>query len=256
MGLGIGDWDNDADLDIFVSHWIAQENALLNNLIYAFDHPEKKAQKLLFMDIADQNGLGQIALDYIGWATSFFDYDNDGRLDLFVVNGSTFQELADTRLLIPMSDQLFWNRSEEDGFFEVSDLSGKTLQQPRVGRGGALADYDNDGDLDLFVVNHGGLAELLRNDGGNSGNWLKVRLKLKGSNHYGLGARVEAYLKEGRKVRLLGAQPSYLSQHALEVHFGLGKASVVDRLVVNPVEGPALVRERVAANQTLVVEGP
>lgn len=254
MGLGVGDWDNDGDFDIFVSHWLAQENALLTNLLYAFDHPEDKADKLLFMDIADQNGVGHIALDYIGWATSFVDYNNDGRLDLFAINGSTFQETSDTRQLIPMGDLLFWNRGEEDGFFEVSELSGETLQKDRIGRGAALADYDDDGDMDLAIVNHSGDAELLRNDGGNRGNWLKVRVRHEGPNHFGLGARVEIFGNMTRQIHQIAAQPSYLSQHAPEAHFGLGENSLVESVVVTLIDGTVRTRENVAVNQTLIVE--
>ena len=80
MGLAVGDWDNDADLDIFVTHWIAQEKALYTNQLA--QTRQAGAPALRFLDEADQYGLGQIALDYVGWGTSFFDYDNDGRLDL------------------------------------------------------------------------------------------------------------------------------------------------------------------------------
>jgi hypothetical protein len=254
MGLGTGDWDNDGDFDIFVSHWLAQENALLNNLIYAFDGPTDKAEKLLFMDIADQNGLGQIALDYIGWSTSFFDYNNDGLLDLFVLNGSTFQVPEDTSKLIPMRDLLFWNRGEEDGFFEVGELSGDYFQELHIGRGGAVADYDDDGDLDLAVLNHSGLAVVLRNEGGNAGNWLKVKLRVEGRNHFGLGARLQVTVGGSQQVRQLGSQPAYLSQNAQEVHFGLGDALTVDRLTVTLLDGTEIVREEVPVNQTVVIQ--
>ena len=98
MGLGIGDWDGDGDLDIFVTHWLAQENAL-----YADESRSMKVTPeapLRFVDQADLFGLGQIALDVVGWATGFLDYDNDGRLDLFEVNGSTMQEDEDPSRLV------------------------------------------------------------------------------------------------------------------------------------------------------------
>ncbi|MFQ5505545.1 MAG: FG-GAP repeat domain-containing protein, partial [Planctomycetota bacterium] len=111
MGMAIADWDSDHDLDMFITHWIAQENALYVNLL-----SEQKSLKssgdqgfVQFQDDADQMGVGQIALDYIGWGSDFLDFDNDGRLDLFVVNGSTFQEKDRPDRLVPMRNLLFWN---------------------------------------------------------------------------------------------------------------------------------------------------
>lgn len=256
MGLGIGDWDNDGDSDIFVTHWIAQENALYNNLTYAFDSPDARAPQLLFMDIADQVGLGQIALDYIGWGTSFFDYDNDGKLDLFVVNGSTFQDKSDPTRLVPMRSLLFWNRGEEEGFFEVGRTAGGYFQQARVGRGASWADYDGDGDVDLFVVNHGGLGLLLQNQGGNSQNWIKVRLKGEGKNRFGVGARIELRSGQDRQLQEMGAQPSYLSQNALEAHFGLGSAPAAEELIVTFPGGAVVRRQGIPANTTIWIEEP
>jgi hypothetical protein len=93
MGLAVGDWDSDGDFDIFVTHWLAQENALYSNMLIG----SRGAQpgKMVFMDIADQEGLGQVSLDYVKWGTSFFDYDNDGRPDLLCEHG-TFQDERQT----------------------------------------------------------------------------------------------------------------------------------------------------------------
>jgi hypothetical protein len=254
MGLGVGDWDNDGDYDIFITHWIAQENALLNNLLYAFGEPEAKAERMFFMDISDHSGLGQIALDFVGWGTSFFDYDNDGLQDLLVVNGSTFQDRKDPKVLIPMRDLLFWNQGEEKGFFEVGQVSGTILGEQRVGRGAAFADYDDDGDVDVFVVNNGGPAMLLRNDGGNRQNWLKVRLRGSGKNSYGLGAQIELLAKGKRQIQELGAQSSYLSQNAFEAHFGLGQLQQVEKLTVVFPSGKKVSREGLVANQTVLIQ--
>ncbi len=254
MGLGVGDWDNDGDYDIFITHWIAQENALFNNLLYAFGEPEAEAERMFFMDISDHSGLGQIALDFVGWGTSFFDYDNDGLQDLLMVNGSTFQDSKDPKVLIPMRDLLFWNQGEEKGFFEVGQVSGTIFGEQRVGRGAAFADYDDDGDVDVFVVNHGGAAMLLRNDGGNRHNWLKVRLRGSGKNGYGLGAQIELVAKGKRQIQELGAQSSYLSQNAFEAHFGLGQIQQVEKLTVVFPSGKKVTRDGLAANQTVLIQ--
>ena len=121
-------------------------------------------------------GLGQLSLNDIGWGTAFFDYDNDGRLDLFTANGSTFQREEDTDRLVPMQNRLYWQKSPEDGFFEVSAVSDEVFPRSRVSRGAAFADYDNDGCVDVFLVNHQDRPALLKNecptqtDGSRSGS--------------------------------------------------------------------------------------
>lgn len=252
MGLAMGDWDGDRDTDLFVTHWIAQENGFYWNVLHS---PGGSSQRgvLRFTDIADMVGLGQISLNLIGWGTSFFDYDNDGKLDLFVANGSTFQLAADPSRLTPMRNHLYWQKSPEDGFFEVGSVSGGVFAQEHVGRGAAFADYDNDGDVDIVVVNHGQAPLLLRNDGGNNGNWLKVRLLNKKGHPAGIGATVEIETASGTQLRTIGAQSSYLSQNALEAHFGLGDLGQVDLLRVVFPGGSSRERKAVAANQLIIV---
>lgn len=257
MGIAVGDWDGDTDMDMFITHWIAQENALYNNLrserrATAADGPSQ----LQFIDQADRFGVGQIALDYIGWGTFFFDYNNDGLLDLFVVNGSTFQQKEATELLIPMVDQLFWNAGPQNGFYDVSAVSGEYFSREYVGRGAAYGDYDNDGDLDVFVVNHGDRAVLLRNDGGNRNRWLEVELEGRESNRQAIGARLSLYAGGRVQVRQVGAQSPYLSQNSPIEHFGLKDLSEADSLVVIWPSGARQVVKRVTTNRVLrLVEG-
>ncbi|MBI4421528.1 MAG: VCBS repeat-containing protein [Gemmatimonadetes bacterium] len=255
MGLAVGDWDGDQDTDIFITHWIAQENALYSNLGNR-SSATRTGPAMEFMDEADRYGLGQIALDFVGWGTFFFDYDNDGKLDLFVVNGHTFQRRDAPQLLAPQTAQLFWNRAAREGFYDVSSVSGEYFKELHVGHGAAFADYDNDGDLDVLVVNHGGPAVLLRNEGGNRDRWLKVRLEGRRSNRTAIGAKIRVVAEHTTQVREVGAQASYLSQNDLTEHFGLGTTSEVDSLVVTWPSGVRQVVPRVASNQTLrLVEG-
>jgi tetratricopeptide (TPR) repeat protein len=254
MGLAIGDWDGDLDQDMMVTHWIAQENALYDNLLTQLRRADPNTRApLQFMDEADRFGLGQIALDYIGWGTSFVDYDNDGRLDLFVVNGSTLQDRNEPSRLIPMQDQLFWNRGADQGFFDVSIVSGEYFAQHDVGRGAAFADFDNDGDIDAFVVNNGGRAALLRNEGGNAKAWLQVALTGTRSNRQGLGARLRVVAGGETQIREVGVQSSYLSQNSTVEHFGLGGHNVVDTLEIRWPSGERQVVTEVSANQRVAI---
>jgi hypothetical protein len=252
MGLAVGDWDADGDQDMHVTHWIAQENALYSNLKIAFDS-ENSASELRFMDVADMVGLGQIALDSVGWGTFFFDFDNDGREDLFAANGSTFQKEDNPEALEPMASFLFWNAGPERGFFDLAPSSGEALLVPRVSRGASFADYDQDGDLDVVVVNHGEGALLLRNEGRNRGSWLDVAVRAKGGNRFGVGAKVTVRLGDRSRTVHIGAQPSYLSQSPYEAHFGLGSAERVDEVEVLFPGGNRATRKDVPARQRIVI---
>ena len=258
MGLGIGDWDSDLDLDIFVTHWIAQENAL-----YADESRSMKLTPdapLRYVDQADMFGLGQIALDVIGWGAGFFDYDNDGRLDLYATNGSTFQEESDPARLVPMRSFLFWNAGD-NGYFEVGTKAGEPFVTPRVARGASVADYDGDGDLDLAVLVHGGSLALARNHGGNARGWLRVVLRSPASRGgaprsttFATGARVVLTTSAGSQLREVGGQPSYLSQEPPgEVFFGTGDAASVERLEIRWPSGQAQAFEGLPVRSTVEI---
>jgi enediyne biosynthesis protein E4 len=248
MGLGLGDWDNDGDFDIFITHWIAQENALYENQQGRITSGDN--EPLHFVDEADMLGLGQIALDFVGWGTDFLDYDNDGRLDLFVANGSTFQKESDTSVLIPMTNQLFWNAGKPRGYFEVGQVAGDSFKLENVGRGAAVADYDQDGDLDIAVGVNGGEARLLRNEGGNRDAWVRVVLRgtkraspARGmaklaTSSFATGALVRLRSGGASQIRMVGGSSSYLSQSPPgEVWFGVGRADSIEGLEVTWPDG-------------------
>lgn len=254
MGIGTGDWDNDSDYDMFVTHWIAQENALYTNLAAQINTQDLATKnRLKFMDEADRYGLGQIALQYIGFGTFFFDYNNDEYLDIFIANGSTFQKHDNPKELVSMKDQILWNRGNKEGFYDVSLVSGRYFSEAYVGRGAAYADYDNDGDLDVLIVNNVGPAKLLRNDGGNDGNWIQLKLTKSLKNRNALGAKIRLVSGDVEQVKQVGSQGSYLSQNSLIQHFGLGNKMVADTVEITWPGGNSQVLVQLKANQSYTI---
>ncbi len=254
MGMAVNDFDLDQDLDLFITHWVAQENALYENVSSEMAG-EGKEPKLLFMDEADRFGLGQIALDMVGWATGFFDFDNDGKRDLFVVNGSTIPEADDATKLVPQRAQLFWNAGADRGFFELGAAAGSFFTEKRVGRGGAHFDFDLDGDLDIIVIGHGETAHLLRNDSKQAGGSVLLRLRQPDGNRFAIGASVIIHWDGQGMIDQVGAQGSYLSQHAVgELSFGLGAAEKIDSVVVRWPDGTTDSAGPFAANRLVTWE--
>ncbi|GJM44846.1 MAG: hypothetical protein DHS20C21_16880 [Gemmatimonadota bacterium] len=235
MGIAVGDWDGDLDLDMFITHWIAQENALYSNLAQDLADDTGDAP-LMFVDDADRIGLGQIALDLIGWGTAFEDFDDDGQPDLFVANGSTFQNRRDPSQLVAMDPHLYWNRGPEDGFFEVGAAAGIRTSPAGVGRGAAFADYDDDGDVDIVISRNRGRARLLRNDS-TRGHHLAIRLKATTGHPSGIGARLLIHAGGRTQLREATPVPSYLSQSVTDLHVGLGTATRADSVVVTWANG-------------------
>jgi len=242
MGLAIGDFDNDNDTDIFVSHWIAQENALYVNQSREIHGPglgpaALKAGDVNFADRADVLGLGQSALDYVGWGTSFFDFDNDGHLDLFVANGSTFESSDDPTRLTPMRSILYRNlggkaatagESAETtsvihrGFADCAEFAGGFFEEEHVARGFSPCDFDADGDLDLLVSVFGEQVRLLRNENETGHHWLDLRLRSPGPNRFSIGADVYIETPGFARHHSHGSEVSYLSGSVTDIHIGLG----------------------------------
>ena len=242
MGLAAADWNRDGDDDLFVSHWVAQENALYDSLWVdlrgrsegASDSGETAVDKgLRFMDNADARGLGYIALQFVGWGAEFADFDADGWVDLAVANGSTFETDDRPPRLRSQEPFLFWNRRGEH--FDNLAVLNESLSTPRVARGLALADYDNDGDVDLLIICRESGPLLYRNDM-QSGNWIKIRLRSlpkKGKEARGFGDGTKLIARTGgAEQRHTVSSASYLSQSSRVVHFGLGPSELVEELEV------------------------
>ena len=199
--------------------------------------------------------LAEVTLKEIGWGTSLFDYDNDGDLDIFVANGSTFQKLDQPEVLIPQHNQLF--RNEEDGAFsDVSKSSGIANLPARVSRGTAFGDYDNDGDVDIFIANNYDRPTLLRNnsvDLSNSNNWLHVKLVGENPNRNAIGAKILLKTADSTQIREIYAGESYMSANSFIAEFGLGKATQVQMLQVTWTNGKIQTLQNIPVNQLIQI---
>ncbi len=253
MGLAVDDFDGDQDLDLLVTHWIAQENALFRNMLIDPLFDAQAATRLWFLDSADELGLGQQSLDTVGWATGFVDFDNDGKRDLWVVNGSTFATLEDRRVLIPQRSLIFRNRGRT-GYIEVGATTCKRLSEPMVGRGGAMADFDRDGRVDLIIQQHGGAPVVLRNTSDSGGHWLAVRLRQNKHNRFALGARVYVVSQHGTQMVEIGASPSYLSQDDVTGHFGLGPDPSIEAIRIVWPDGSEERHDHPKLDQTITYQ--
>jgi tetratricopeptide (TPR) repeat protein len=251
MGLAAGDFDRDGDDDLFISHWIAQQYALYQSLLSEQKDAHQANNELHFTDVAEMRGIGQPSMQSIGWGASFADFDSDGWPDLVVANGSTF-ERKDTspRRLVPMPSFLFWNARGEY-FYDLAPWN-RSLGKPHVSRGLAVADFDNDGAMDIAIVDHGEGVRLLRNDMPH-GNWIEFRLhsRVPGSKApvgSGDGATVVAWTGK-TPLRRTVSSASYLSQDSRRVHIGLGGAAKADRVEVHWLGGRTEVWTNLSANQ-------
>jgi tetratricopeptide (TPR) repeat protein len=249
MGLAAGDFDRDGDDDLFISHWIAQGFALYQSLL-AEQKGDAKSE-LHFTDVAATVGVGEPSMRSVGWGTSFVDIDSDGWIDLLVANGSTFEDnQSSPRRLTPMPSFLFWN-AQGDFFHNLAPWN-RSFSQPHVSRGLAVADYNNDGAMDVAIMDHGEGARLLRNDI-PQGNWIELRLhdQVPPANQplgFGDGATVIGWIK-GAPIRRSVGSSSYLSQDSHRIHIGLGSATTIDRLEVHWLRGPYETWTHVAANR-------
>ena len=226
MGSAFGDYNNDGYLDLVVSNASSLPVVLYENENAAF-----------FTDVSFTAGIGAVTLPYFKWAVEFFDYNNDGLLDLFVANGHLQENIAlFSDSTYPQLDVLFRNTRQQDGTYRFTDASvevGLAQLPKRVSRGAAFGDYDNDGDIDIFLNNSNQPATLLRNEGGNRNHWLTIQLIGTQSNASGIGTKVLVKAGDLSLLREVRSGASYLSQSDLRVHFGLGKATEIDSLEVH-----------------------
>jgi hypothetical protein len=263
MGTAFGDYDEDGRLDLVVTNHEFEMHSLFRSLGGG-----------VFTDVTLESGLGPLTLPYVGFGVAFIDFDNDTSRDLAIVNGNVVDNIAEFRRGARHAQPKLLLRNGASGFRVVSQAAFSTES---VGRALAKGDIDNDGDLDLLVTNNGGVAQLLLNEGGNRNNALLVRaiggsttLTTSGpssltagptrvdrvaarSNRDGIGARLRLTVGARTFVDHVTSGSSYLAQHDLRVHFGLGSATAADRLEITWPGGRIDVLENLPANHVITV---
>jgi hypothetical protein len=243
MGIGVGDFDRNGLLDLIKTN-------------FAGDYPNiyQNQEGGFFEDIVVRAGVA-VNPNYVGWGVEYLDLDNDGWQDIFQVNGHVYPELdrqAKVDETYVQSNLVYRNLG--DGVFEdVTALAGPGLSLKKSSRGAAFGDFDDDGDLDVVVMNMAETASLLRNDLANENHWVKIKLRGTKSNRSAIGATVTIEAGDVRQTEAVLSQSSYVSHNDLRVHFGLGSADKIDGITVRWPSGDVEQFPAAAADRVLLL---
>jgi hypothetical protein len=244
MGVAVADYMNAGRFSLYVTNFAEEYDALYRN------------DGTHFTDVSFRAGIAGPSIPYVKWGVGAFDYDNDGWLDFMVANGHVYPQLDNARLgaSAPYRQRKLLYRNKRDGTFEeIAERFGPVMTEPRVSRGLAMGDLDNDGRLDVVINDLDGVPQVLKNVMPGTGNWLMVKVKGKGKNVSALGAIV--HLKAGTlsQRRLVQSGTSYISQHDMRQHFGLGEASQAELVEVRWPDGSTSKVENAKANQIIEI---
>jgi hypothetical protein len=241
MGIAAGDYDLDGSLDILKTHFSDDTNVLYRN-----------DGKGYFEDATIRSGLG-VETRYVGRGAGIVDLDNDGHPDLFLVTGSVYPEVEKQLPAYPFrTPRLVFRNLGNGRFEELIEEAGSGVAAAHTSRGCAFGDFDNDGDVDVLVMNMNEPPSLLRNDVSGGGHWLKVLLVGTTSNRSAIGARVTARYAEKSQAQEVQAQSSFYSTNDRRLHFGLGTATSTE-LVIRWPSGGTEKLPSVEADQLVVV---
>ena len=243
MGVSSGDYDRDGWLDIFKTNFSGDTSTLYHN-----------TGKATFDDATFPAGIG-INTRWLGWGCGFVDADNNGWLDIFLVNGHVYPEVEKITTEAGYAQRKVLYRNLQNGRFEdVSDKLGGAITEPSTARGCAFGDYDNDGDVDILINPVNAAPELLRSDSTNQNNWIKIKTVGVKSNRSGIGARIRCVTDDGSQIDEVRSGGSYYSQNDPRVHFGLGKAQKAKAIEIRWPSGQIDALKEVAANQIIYVK--
>lgn len=238
MGVTAADYDHDGKIDLFVTNFADEYNTLYHN-----DGPNS------FTDLSYAAKVAPPSLPHVGWGTKFFDFDNDGWVDIFVANGHVYPQLPNYR-----QPRLLHRNNHDGTFTEVSAQFGDIITGLRASRGVAFGDIDNDGDVDLLVADLDGPPQLLRNDNGNANNSILVKTIGVKSNRGGVGARVKVVSGDMTQVDEVRSGDSYISQSDQRLHFGLEQRTKVDLIEVRWPNGTVDKISNVGVNRLIVIK--
>lgn len=238
MGVTVGDYDHDGRFDLFVTNFDDDYNTLYHN-----DGPNA------FTDVSYAAKVAAVSLPYVGWGTKFFDYDNDGWVDLFVANGHVYPQIPTYR-----QRNLVHHNNRDGTFTEVAAQLGAPFLEKGVARGAVFGDLDNDGDVDIVINNLDGAAQVLRNDGGNASNSVLIKTVGVKSNRDGIGARLKVVSGDLAQVDEVRSADSYISQSDLRLHFGLEKKTKIDLIEVRWPSGTVDKITNINANKILTIK--
>ena len=242
MGVTVGDYDHDGKFDIFATNFSQEYNVLYRG-----------TGTNMFTDVSHTAGF--VNQPYVSWGTKFFDYDNDGWLDLFVANGHVYPQVDKANLDAGYRQRKSLHKNNRNGTFsEVAAQSGAPLMENRVSRGVAFGDIDNDGDIDMVINDLDGAPSLLRNDGGNANNSVLIKTIGDKSNRDGIGARVKVVSGDLMQIDEVRSGASYISHNDLRLHFGLEKRTKIDLIEIRWPSGAVDKLEGVGVNKLLVVK--
>lgn len=258
MGVAAGDYDRDGYIDIFKTNFSGDTSSLYRNTTKqtaeSTGAKQSDISNLTFDDATFPAGLG-LNTRWLGWGCGFLDFDNNGWLDIFLVNGHVFPEVGRLTTEAGYAQRKVMYRNLGNGKFEdVSEQIGGAIIEPTPARGCAFGDYDNDGDIDILINPVNAFPELLRADSTTNNNWLKVTTIGVKSNRNGIGARIICTTADATQTDEVRSGGSYYSNNDRRVHFGVGKSAIIKSIEVRwPGGGTDIVRE-VRANQILVVK--
>jgi len=243
MGVAVGDYDCDGWLDIFKTNFADDTCNLYHN-----------NGDGTFADLTSASGIG-VNNNYVAWGCGFVDFDNDGWPDILQINGHVYPEIDGHGFGQTFKNpRLVYKNLGNGRFKDVSVDMGPGISERFSSRGAAFGDYDNDGDIDALVLNLNDVPSLLRNDGGNSQNWIKIKLVGTKCNRTAIGARVRVITGNHAQMDEVHSGASVMSQSDLRLHFGLGKAQTVDLIEVKwPTTQKIEKFTQVKANQILTI---